>query len=71
MDDQQTPVADYDSPWKEALSRDLPEALALFFPAVYAEIDWSRGYTLLDKELQQVTRDADLGRRLADTLVQV
>jgi hypothetical protein len=26
---------------------------------------------LMDKELQQVTRDADLGRRLADTLVKV
>lgn len=66
-----TPTADVDSPWKEALARYLPDALALFFPAVAAEIDWTRGYTLLDKELQQVTRDADLGRRLADTLVQV
>lgn len=65
------PSSDFDSPWKEALARYLPNALALFFPAVHAEIDWARGYTLLDKELQQVTRDADLGRRLADTLVQV
>ncbi len=72
MSDQQTtPIADYDSPWKEALARYLPDFLALFFPDVHAQIDWSRGYTLLDKELQQVTRDADLGRRLADTLVQV
>lgn len=66
-----TPAADYDSPWKEALARYLPDALDLFFPEVYAAIDWSRGYDLLDKELQQVTRDADLGRRLADTLVRV
>jgi hypothetical protein len=66
-----TPPADYDSPWKEALAHYLPDALALFFPEVSAQIDWARGYTLLDKELQQVTRDADLGRRLADTLVQV
>ncbi len=65
------PTTDFDSPWKEALAHYLPDALALFFPAVAAQIDWSRGYTLLDKELQQVTRDADLGRRLADTLVQV
>jgi len=72
MSDQPTtPPADYDSPWKEALARYLPDFLALFFPEVYAQIDWSRGYTMLDKELQQVTRDADLGRRLADTLVQV
>lgn len=66
-----TTPADYDSPWKEALARYLPDALALFFPDVYAQIDWSRGYILLDKEFQQVTRDADLGRRLADTLVHV
>jgi hypothetical protein len=66
-----TPPTDYDSPWKEALAHYLPDALALFFPEVAAQIDWTRGYTLLDKELQQVTRDADLGRRLADTLVQV
>lgn len=65
------PSADFDSPWKEALAHYLPEALELFLPHVAAEIDWQRGYTLLDKELQQVTRDADLGRRLADTLVQV
>lgn len=66
-----TPTADYDSPWKEALARYLPDALALFFPDVHAAIDWSRGYELLDKELQQVTRDADLGLRRADMLVRV
>ncbi len=35
------------------------------------EIDWSRGYAFLDKELQQIVRDAELGKRLADKLVQV
>ena len=71
MSNETTPTADYDSPWKEALARYLPDAFALFFPAVHAEIDWSRQYQPLDKELQQVTRDANLGRRLADTLFQV
>jgi len=71
MSDETTPVADYDSPWKEALAKYLPDAFALFFPDVATQIDWSRPYQSLDKELQQVVRDADLGRRLADTLVQV
>ncbi len=71
MSDQAPPAADYDSPWKEALAHYLPDAFALFFPEVSTQIAWERGYELLDKELQQVTRDADLGRRLADTLVQV
>jgi hypothetical protein len=37
MSDQSTtPPADYDSPWKEALARYLPDFLALFFPDVHA-----------------------------------
>jgi hypothetical protein len=62
---------DYDSPWKEALERYLPDFLALLFPQAHAGIDWSKGYEFLDKELQQVVRDAELGRRLADKLVRV
>ena len=65
------PNDDYDSPWKEALERYFPEFLALLFPWVHAAIDWSRGYEFLDKELQQVVRDAELGRRYADKLVKV
>jgi hypothetical protein len=49
----------------------LADFLAFFFPQAHAEIDWHRGCTFLDKELQQVVRDAALGRRLADKLVQV
>jgi len=62
---------DYDSPWKEALERYLPDFLALLFPQAYAGIDWSKGYEFLDTELQQIVRDAELGRRLADKLVRV
>jgi hypothetical protein len=45
--------------------------VAFFFPAAAEEIDWSSGYTFLDKELQQIVQDAELGKRLADKLVQV
>lgn len=62
---------DHDSPWKEALERWFPQFLALLFPRVHAGVDWSRGYDFLDKELQQVVRDAALGRRYADKLVRV
>jgi hypothetical protein len=65
------PSTDFDTPWKEVLERYLADFLAFFFPAAHADIDWSLGYTFLDKELQQVMRDAELGRRLADKLVQV
>jgi len=49
----------------------LEDFFALFFPRAHAEIDWARGGAFLDKELQQVVRDADLGRRMTDKLVQV
>jgi hypothetical protein len=45
--------------------------MQFFFPHIYDEIDWSRGYDFLDQELQQVVRDAELGKRLADKLVKV
>ena len=42
-----------------------------YFPGIFADIDWSSGYDFLDKELQQVTKDAELGRRYVDKLVRV
>lgn len=62
---------DYDSPWKESLESYFADFIAFFFPQVHTEIDWTRDYEFLDTELQQVVRDAELGRRLADKLVKV
>src|SRR5437868_1264899 len=62
---------DYDSPWKEALDAYCEAFLALLFPEVHDQIDWSRGYESLDKEFQQVVREAELGRRYVDKLVKV
>jgi hypothetical protein len=64
-------MSDFDSPWKEALERWFPEFLAFFFPAIHAAIDWSRGHEMLDTELQQVVRDAEMGRRHVDKLIKV
>ena len=47
---------DYDSPWKDVLERGFPEFMAFYFPAAHGEIDWSRGYEVLDSELQQVVQ---------------
>ncbi|EIC21088.1 RpnC/YadD family protein [Thiorhodovibrio frisius] len=62
---------DYDSPWKEALEKLFPEFLALLFPAIHAEIDWSKGMQFLDKEFQKIVREASTTRRYADKLVGV
>ena len=68
---QKPPGADYDSPWKEALDRYFELFLAFFFPRIHAEIDWTRGYETLDKELQPIVRGAGHGRRYVDKLVKV
>ena len=69
--DEDAVAADYDSPWKTVLERYFPDFLAFFFPDAHADIDWTHGYSLLDKELQKVVRDAKLGRRWADSLIRV
>ncbi|HEY8601832.1 MAG TPA: hypothetical protein VIL85_25620 [Thermomicrobiales bacterium] len=65
------PVSDFDGPWKEALDAYLPDIVAFFFPSIGAEIDWSRGYEPLDKELQQVAPLGDTGGQAVDKLIQV
>ncbi|WP_404299060.1 Rpn family recombination-promoting nuclease/putative transposase [Halomonas sp.] len=63
--------SDFDSPWKEALEHYFPQFLQLLMPEMYRDIDWQRPHEFLDKELQQVVRDTEAGRRHADKLVKV
>jgi hypothetical protein len=62
---------DFDSPWKEALEYFLPHFLAFFYPGIYSDIDWSKGFESLDKELHQLVRDARTPKGLADKLFKV
>jgi hypothetical protein len=64
-------MSDFDSPWKEALELYFPAFVALLFPHIHGEVDWSRSYEFLDKELQQVAREGETGRRLLDKLVKI
>ena len=64
-------MADYDSPWKEALDVFLEAFLEWFFLQAHADIDWSQPYKSLDKELQQIAPDSDAGRRYVDKLFEV
>jgi hypothetical protein len=64
-------MSDFDNPWKEALDQALEPFTALFFPAAHAEIDWSRGYDLLDKELRQAIPGTSVGPRVVDFLAKV
>jgi len=62
---------DFDSPWKDILSSYFEEFIGFFFPQANRAIDWSKPYQFLDTELQQIVRDAELGKRIADKLAQV
>ncbi|MCF8076180.1 MAG: hypothetical protein K9K63_03905 [Desulfotignum sp.] len=71
MDTTENHNDDYDSPWKEGMELYFKELMQFFFPDIAREIAWKRGYEFLDKELQQVVRDAEIGRKHADKLVKV
>ena len=64
-------VTEFDSPWKDIIERYFEDFILFFFPQAHREIEWRRGFEFLDKELQQVVRDAELGRRLVDKLVKI
>lgn len=65
------PQADYDSAWKEILEQLFEPCLRFFFPSLHAQIDWSHEVIFLDKELQQISFDAETGRHTVDKLVKV
>ncbi|MBD2775962.1 cytosolic protein [Iningainema tapete] len=65
------PQTEFDTPWKDILQRNFEDFILFFFPQVHGQIDWTRTPEFLDKELQQVVRDAELGRRLVDKLVKI
>jgi hypothetical protein len=62
---------DYDTPWKDAVTRYFPEFISFYFPDVYREINWSVPCVFLEQELAQIVRDAELGCRRVDKLVRV
>ena len=62
---------DYDSPWKEAIEDFFPEFMAFYFPDATSQIDWEIPVEFLDKEFQQIVREADQGRMYVDKLVSV
>ena len=63
--------ADYDSPWKNILNRFLAAFMEFCLPHAAADIDWSRGYEFLDKELQAIQRHQRIGNRRTDFLFKV
>ena len=65
------PTANYDEPWKEALSEYFEAFLYFFFPEVHQLIDWTKIPESLEKELKRITASAKTKKRFADKLYKV
>jgi hypothetical protein len=61
----------YDEGWKEVIEVFFPRFLQFFFPQVYAEVDFDKGFQFLDKELERIVKKSLLKKRFADKLVKV
>jgi len=70
-ENQKTIQTDYDGAWKQILDLYLPAFMEFFFPEVYAQIDWSQGYEVIDQELHKIKRYSKRSKRFADKLVKV
>ncbi|HVV68158.1 MAG TPA: hypothetical protein VHE99_03850 [Gammaproteobacteria bacterium] len=66
-----TPRANFDSPWKHSLEFYFRDFMQFCLPHIAEQIDWSKGYESLDKELNAITRDAEIGNRIADKLIKL
>lgn len=63
--------ANFDSTWKEALRLYFKQFMALCWKEAFEEIDWEKGYELLNVELESTLKDADIGKRIPDKLMKV
>jgi hypothetical protein len=63
--------ADDDGAWKRLLGELLRECVAFALPELHEAIDWGRAPVSLEQELRPRLRQAALGRRVADLVVQV
>jgi hypothetical protein len=64
-------TANYDEPWKEALTEYFEAFLCFFFPEVHQLIDWTKIPESLEKELKRITASAKTKKRFADKLYKV
>ena len=61
----------YDSAWKKVIQQFFKDFLEFFFPHIYQAIDFTKEIHFLDKELQEIDPDSNMGDRTADVLVKV
>jgi len=50
---------------------DFEEFREFFYPVAHADIDWSRGYEILNTELEKILTEAEVGKGFTEILVKV
>ena len=71
QEDEKLPSHEFDSPWKVIISAYFEEFMTFFFPYAADQINWSRGFESLDKELETLMRNEGKGKQLVDKLMKV
>jgi hypothetical protein len=62
---------EHDNPWKEAVEDLFDDFLFFFFPEIHRDVDFSKGYQFLEKELHKIIKSSKTGKRYGDKLVKV
>jgi len=68
---QGQPKSEYDTPWKIIIDTYFEDFMAYCWPQKYIEIDWTKGYELLDKELSKIIKGSVTGNKILDKLIKV
>ena len=61
----------FDEAWKKVIERFFPKFLLFFAPKLYQDVDFSKRFVFLDKELGQLSKKSLKGAKFVDKLVKV
>ena len=61
----------FDEAWKKIIERFFPQLLQFFVPSLYEDVDFSKGFFFLDKEMEQLTIRSIKRAKYVDKLVKV
>ena len=61
----------FDEAWKKIIERFFPQLLQFFVPNLYEDVDFSKGVTFLDKEMEQLSIISMKGAKYVDKLAKI
>ncbi len=63
--------SEFDTHWKKILDIYFEQFIDYCWPDKHLEIDWQKGYKMLDKELGKIAKNTPIGNRIVDKLIEV